>query len=112
MQDSDSSRDNARNDDSGIDSSTAIGVSGDGTDQVWPDDLELGDKFEFDGYTYEVVSTGLAEATADRVDNDEITVEMFRWAITDQVGIELETAVSQEEFGHSLQTDTNHEANE
>jgi len=76
------------------------------TDHVWPDDLELGDTVEFDGDEYEVVGTGPGEATIERVDDDSYTAEVFRWAFTDQVGIELETAFDQDEFGRMVDTDT------
>lgn len=78
----------------------------DDTEQTWPDDLELGDEFEFDGHTYEVVGTGPAEAKAERVDNDDYTVEVGRWAFTDAVYVELEVSMAQDEFGRSVQTAT------
>lgn len=74
------------------------------TDRVWPDDLELGDIVEFDGDEYEVVGTGPGEATIERVDGDSYTAEVFRWAFTDQVGVELETAFDQDEFGSMVDT--------
>ncbi len=76
------------------------------TEHLWPDDLELDDRLEFDGDEYVVVGTGPGEATLDRVDDDSFTIEVFRWAFTNEVGIELETHVSQEEFERSLETDT------
>lgn len=80
----------------------------DGSERVWPDDLELDDRVEFDGHEYVVVGTSPAEATLERVDNDDYTVEVFRWALTDLVGLELETSMSQEEFGRTVDTDTEH----
>jgi hypothetical protein len=74
--------------------------------RVWPDDLELDDRVKFDGNEYIVVGTGPAEATLERVDNDDNTIEVFRWAFTDSVGLELKTSMSQEEFGRSVDTDT------
>lgn len=52
-----------------------------------------------DGDEYEVVGTGPGKATVERVDDDSYTAEVFRWAVTNQVGIELKTDFSQEEFG-------------
>jgi hypothetical protein len=75
------------------------------TGRVWPDDLELGDTVEFDGHEYEVVGTGPGEATIERVDDDSFTAEVFRWAFTDNVGIELETAFGQEEFERMIDTE-------
>jgi hypothetical protein len=74
---------------------------------VWPDDLEIGDHVKFDGDEYFVVGTGPGEATLERVDDDSITAEVFRWAFTDSVGIELETAYSQDEFGAMVETEDN-----
>jgi len=75
----------------------------DDTNHIWPDDLEMDDRIEFDGDEYVVVDTRAGEATLERVDDDSFTAEVFRWVFTNQVGIELETAMSQEEFGHSVQ---------
>jgi len=75
-----------------------------GSEQLWPDDLRLDDRLEFDGHTYKVVGTGPGEATLDRVDDDSFTIKVFRWAFTDTVAVELETSLSQEEFERSLQT--------
>lgn len=68
------------------------------TEHVWPDDLEMGDRVEFDGHRYEVVGTAPGEASLERVDNDSYTAEVFRWAFTDAVGIELETEFEQQQF--------------
>lgn len=70
----------------------------------WPDDLEMGDRLEFDGHEYEVVGTGPGEATLDRVGDDSFTIEVFRWAITGAVGIEFETAMTQEEFEQAIES--------
>jgi hypothetical protein len=77
------------------------------TERVWPDDLELGDRLKFDGQEYVVIGTGPGEAALERTDDDSFTLEVFRWALTDQVGLELETDMSQEEFGRSVRTGTN-----
>lgn len=74
------------------------------TEQLWPDDLELDDRLTFDGHEYVVVGTGPGEATLDRVDDETITMEVFRWAITGQVGIELETTVSPESFERAVKS--------
>jgi len=79
-------------------------------ERLWPDDLELDDRLEFDGHEYVVVGSGPGEATLDRVDDDSFTIEVFRWAFTNEVGIELETHMSQEEFERSLHTDTERSA--
>jgi len=76
------------------------------TERAWPDDLELDDRLKFDGQEYVVIGTGPGEATLERTNDDSFTVEVFRWALTDQVGFELETAMSQEEFKRSVHTDT------
>lgn len=78
----------------------------DDTERIWPDDLELDDRVEFDGHEYIVVGTGPGEATLERVDDDSITAEVFRWALTGQVAFELETTMSSEEFGRSVDTGT------
>jgi hypothetical protein len=71
-------------------------------DQFWPDNLELGDRFEFDGDTYQVVGTGPGKATADRVGDDSITIELGRYAFTNAVYIEMETTMDQEAFAQSV----------
>jgi hypothetical protein len=76
------------------------------TERVWPDDLEIGDTVTFDGHEYEVVGTGPGEATIERVDDDNVTAEVFRWAFTDAVGIELERSFEQDEFGQFVDTAT------
>lgn len=73
------------------------------TEQLCPDDLEMDDRIEWEGHTYVVVGTGPGEATLDRVDDQSITMEVFRWAITGQVGIELETTVSPEAFEKTVE---------
>lgn len=84
----------------------------DESQQIWPDDLELGNRFEFDGHTYEVVGTGPGEATADRVDNDSYTVEVGRWAITNAVFVELEVTMDQDEFDRLVNRDSGQEGND
>jgi len=79
------------------------------TGRIWPDDLELDDRLKFDGQEYVVIGTGPGEATLERTDDDSFTLEVFRWAFTDQVGLELETAMSQEEFERSVRTETDQE---
>lgn len=71
-------------------------------ERVWPDALEMGDRVEFDGDEYEVVGLGPGEATIERVDDDSYRAEVFRWAFTDDVGIELKTDFSQDEFGEMV----------
>ena len=73
-----------------------------GKKRTWPDDLKLGDRFQFQGDTYEVVGTGPGEATADRVGDQDVTAEIGRWAFTDAVYIELEISMSQQEFGDKV----------
>lgn len=68
------------------------------TDELWPDDLEMGDTLDVAGHEYEVVGTAPGKATIERVDDDSIIGEVFRWALTDHVGIEIERQFSQSEF--------------
>jgi hypothetical protein len=65
---------------------------------VYPDDLEMGQTVAFDGNEYEVVDTGPGEAMIERTDDTGIRAEVFRWAFTDAVGIELEAQFEQNEF--------------
>lgn len=74
--------------------------------RLWPDDLEMGDTLEIDGFTYEVVGTGPSEATLERLDDETVEAKIFRWAFTDSVGIELTRTLSQEEFERSIDTQT------
>jgi hypothetical protein len=67
-------------------------------DELWPDDLEMGDTMDLAGHEYKVVGTAPGKATIERVDDDSIIGEVFRWALTDQVGIEIERQFSQSEF--------------
>jgi len=76
------------------------------TEKFWPDDLEMGDRVDFDGHDYVVVGTGPSEATLDRINGDGTKLEVFRWALTDAVVFELEKTVSQEEFERLVDTDT------
>lgn len=69
------------------------------SERLWPDGLEMGDGVEFDGDEYEVIGTGPGKATMERVDDGSYRAEVFRWAFSNQVGIELETGFSQDEFG-------------
>jgi len=71
---------------------------------LWPDDLELDDTLTFDGDEYAVVGTGPGEATLERVDDESVTLEVFRWALSDSIGIELETSLTQAEFERSVET--------
>jgi hypothetical protein len=75
-------------------------------DKVWPDDLEMGDRVDIDGHDYVVVGTGPGEATLDRVNGDGVTAEVFRWAFTDRVGIEIEIGMSQDEFERNVNPDS------
>lgn len=72
------------------------------TQQVWPDDIEMGDRLEFNGDEFEVVGTGPAEATLETTGEKGIELKIFRWAISDDVGIKATTTVSQDEFGDLL----------
>ena len=79
------------------------------TKQLWPDCLEMDDRLRFDGNEYVVIGTGPAEATLMRVDDDDYRVKVGRWAFSDAVYVELETSMSQDEFGRSLHTGTRQE---
>jgi hypothetical protein len=79
------------------------------SERLWPEDLQLDDCFEFDGHEYVVVGTGPNEATLERIGDDSFTIEVFRWAFTESVGVELKSTISQEEFEQSLQTDADGE---
>lgn len=81
-------------------------------ERILPDDLQLDDRLEFDGHRYVVVGTGPNEATLDRVGDSGVTLKVFKWALTDAIGVELETSLSQAEFSRSVETTTearNHE---
>lgn len=72
---------------------------------IFPDELEMGDRVEFDGNEYEVVGTGPGEATLERLGDMDYKAEVFRWAFTDSVGIELEASFTQSEFGEMVTKD-------
>jgi hypothetical protein len=74
-------------------------------DTVWPDDLEMGDVVTFNGDKYEVTGTGPAEATIEPINRDRGQAEVFRWAFTGDVGIELEMDYTQDEFGEMVSKD-------
>jgi len=80
------------------------------TEKLWPSDLQLDDKMVFDGDEYIVVGTGRGEATLHPVDADKNTeMKVFRWALINSVGIELETSISQEEFQQLVEREENAE---
>jgi len=66
--------------------------------EIWPDSLELEDEIEYNGDKYEVVGTGPGEAMIEKISDSSITGEVFRWAFTDAVGIEIEASFEQEGF--------------
>lgn len=72
-----------------------------------PDDLQVGDTLEVDGHTYEVDGTGPAEASLQRVDNEDVTANVFRWAVTGAVEFEQQRTLTQEEFNRLVDRDTN-----
>lgn len=74
---------------------------------VWPDELEMGDRVEFDGHTYIVTGTGPAEASLERVDDPDVTGKVFRWAFTNNVEFEFKKTLDQEDFGRCVATDEN-----
>ena len=62
----------------------------------WPNGLEVGDEIEIANHSFEVTGTGPSEAIAEHENGFE--VEVFRWAMTDAVGVEVRNNFTQEEF--------------
>jgi hypothetical protein len=71
--------------------------------ELWPDNMKMGDTVEFRGHKYEVVGTGPGKAQIECVDDENVTGEIFRWAFTNEVGVELEVGFSQSEFSERVQ---------
>lgn len=71
----------------------------------WPDNLEVGDTVSLLGEEFEVTGTGPGKATAEHTDDDTIEVELFRWAFTNQVGVEIELGFDQDVFAEKVNKD-------
>lgn len=71
---------------------------GEESENLWPDDLDVGDEVEFEGRTFEVTGTGPAEASLESTGKESITAEVGRWAFTNAVYVELERSFEQDEF--------------
>lgn len=69
------------------------------SDELWPDSLRVGDTIEYNGNSYEVVGTAPGKATVERVDDSSVQADLFRWAFSDTVGMEIEHSIEQEQFG-------------
>ena len=77
-------------------------------DQLWPDALEVGDRITIADCKYEVTGTGPAEASIERTDDSNVTGELFRWAFSNAVGVEIEQSYEQDEFGEMVSKRVDH----